>query len=111
VGVVDSFWFTAIAASVSGVGVAAYHPAGAGRAREISDGEHVLMSWFSLGGNLGFALAPLVVAETIGALGLRASPLLLIPRPVAGRFIALASVVLYALPALAWIMLVGLRDP
>jgi FSR family fosmidomycin resistance protein-like MFS transporter len=79
VGVVDSFWFTAIAASVSGVGVAAYHPAGAGRAREISDGEHVLMSWFSLGGNLGFALAPLVVAATIGVLGLRASPLLLIP--------------------------------
>lgn len=79
VGVFDSFWLTAIVAAVSGIGVAAYHPAGARRAREISGGEHVMMSWFSLGGNIGFALAPLAVAASIGVLGLGASPLLMIP--------------------------------
>jgi FSR family fosmidomycin resistance protein-like MFS transporter len=79
VGVVDSFWVIAIVASLAGVGVAAYHPAAASRAREISGGEHVLMSWFSLGGNIGFALAPLIVAATVGVLGLGATPLLLIP--------------------------------
>lgn len=79
IGLVDSFWITAFVAAVSGIGVAAYHPAAASRAREISGGDHVMMSWFSLGGNIGFALAPLAVAASIGALGLGASPLLLIP--------------------------------
>lgn len=79
VGVFDSFWITALVAAVSGIGVAAFHPAGASRAREISGGDHVMMSWFSLGGNIGFALAPLAVAATIGVLGLGASPLLMVP--------------------------------
>ncbi|NYE45635.1 FSR family fosmidomycin resistance protein-like MFS transporter [Spinactinospora alkalitolerans] len=79
VGVFDSFWITALVAAVSGIGVAAFHPAGASRAREISGGDHVMMSWFSLGGNIGFALAPLAVAASVGALGLGASPLLMIP--------------------------------
>ena len=79
IGVFASFWVTAVVAAVSGVGVAAFHPAGAGRAREISGGDHVMMSWFSLGGNIGFALAPLAVAASIGVFGLKASPLLMIP--------------------------------
>lgn len=79
IGVFGSFWVTVVVAAVSGVGVAAFHPAGAGRAREISGGDHVMMSWFSLGGNIGFALAPLAVAASIGVFGLKASPLLMIP--------------------------------
>lgn len=79
IGVFGSFWVTAVVVAVSGVGVAAFHPAGAGRAREISGGDHVMMSWFSLGGNIGFALAPLAVAASIGVFGLKASPLLMIP--------------------------------
>ncbi|SEE89814.1 MFS transporter, FSR family, fosmidomycin resistance protein [Jiangella alba] len=79
VAVSEALWPTAVAAAVSGVGVAAFHPAGAGRARELSGDDHVVMSWFSLGGNLGFAFAPLVVAATVGLLGLRAGPLLAIP--------------------------------
>lgn len=79
IGVFDSFWVTALVAAVSGIGVAAFHPAAASRAREISGGEHVMMSWFSLGGNIGFALAPLAVAVSVGVLGLAGSPLLLVP--------------------------------
>lgn len=78
-GVFDSFWVTALVAAASGIGVAAFHPAGASRAREISGGDHVMMSWFSLGGNIGFALAPLAVAVSVGMLGLAGSPILLIP--------------------------------
>ena len=33
-----SFWVTAVAAAVSGIGVAAFHPAGAGRARRSAAG-------------------------------------------------------------------------
>lgn len=75
----ESFWVTAIVAAISGVGVAAFHPAGASHARQLSGNDHVLMAWFSLGGNIGFAIAPLVVAGTVGVLGLQASPLLIIP--------------------------------
>ncbi|HLS33166.1 MAG TPA: MFS transporter, partial [Brevibacterium sp.] len=75
----DSFWITAAVASVSGAGVAAFHPAGASRAREISRDDHVVMSWFSLGGNIGFAVSPLIVAATVGVFGLQATPLLVIP--------------------------------
>src|SRR5699024_7922784 len=78
-GLSGSYWLTATVAAISGMGVAAYHPAGASRARQISGTDHVLMSWFSLGGNIGFAIAPLLVFATVGRLGLSATPLLLAP--------------------------------
>jgi FSR family fosmidomycin resistance protein-like MFS transporter len=42
------------------------------------------MGWFSLGGNLGFALAPLLVSAVVATGGLRLSPLLVIPALVGG---------------------------
>src|SRR5690625_1390501 len=79
ISVSESFWITAVFAALSGIGIAAFHPAGAQRSREISGDDHVVMSWFSIGGNIGFAVAPLFVAATVGFLGLAASPLLIIP--------------------------------
>lgn len=79
IGFVTSFWVTAAVAAVSGAGVAAFHPAAASRAREIGRDDHVLMAWFSLGGNIGFACAPLVVGATVALFGLRVAPLLAIP--------------------------------
>lgn len=87
----DSFWFTATVAALSGIGVAAFHPAGAHRSREISGDDHVVMSWFSLGGGIGFAAAPLYVAATVGVLGLGASPLLVIPAVTGVLAVALIS--------------------
>lgn len=75
----DSFEFAITMAAISGIGVAAFHPAGASRSRELSGDDHVVMSWFSLGGGLGFAAAPIYVAVTVGILGLGASPLLMLP--------------------------------
>jgi FSR family fosmidomycin resistance protein-like MFS transporter len=48
--------------AVAGTGVAAYHPEAARQARAASRGSHRGMAWFSLGGNVGFACAPLLVA-------------------------------------------------
>ena len=79
IGLVDSYWMVAALASAAGIGVAAFHPASASRAREVSGGDHVLMSWYSLGGNFGFALGPVIVAITVGIFGLGATPLLVIP--------------------------------
>ncbi|MEU4269905.1 MFS transporter [Streptomyces sp. NPDC026092] len=78
-GVGDSYAFTLAAVAVSGVGVAAYHPEAARVARRASRGSHTGMGWFSLGGNLGFATAPVLVAAVAAVGGLAATPLLVVP--------------------------------
>ncbi|HEU0257423.1 MAG TPA: MFS transporter [Microbacteriaceae bacterium] len=88
-GLVDSYLWTWCAIALSGVGVASYHPESTRLARAASDGSHVGMSWYSLGGNVGFALGPIVVAPVVSAFGLPATPLLIIPAVVAGVALAL----------------------
>ncbi|MFB7189513.1 MFS transporter [Streptomyces sp. NPDC056230] len=85
-GVCGSYALTLAAVAVSGIGVAAYHPEAARVARRAAHGSHTAMGWFSLGGNLGFATAPLMVSAVVATGGLGASPLLVVP--------ALAGVVL-----------------
>jgi FSR family fosmidomycin resistance protein-like MFS transporter len=81
-GVVDSYAVTLAVVAVSGVGVAAYHPESARVARVAGGGSHSAMGWFSLGGNLGFALAPVAVAAVVAVGGLRLTPLLMLPAVV-----------------------------
>ncbi|WP_069885078.1 MFS transporter [Streptomyces luteocolor] len=78
-GLGSNYTLTLLAVAVSGIGVAAYHPEAARVARQASRGSHTAMSWFSLGGNLGFATAPLMVAAVVATGGLGASPLLVVP--------------------------------
>ncbi len=78
-GPAGSYPLTWLAIALSGLGVAAYHPESARLARTVSGGSHVGMSWFSLGGNLGFAVAPLLVTPLLSWGGLAASPLLVLP--------------------------------
>ncbi|MEV6751358.1 MFS transporter [Streptomyces sp. NPDC051214] len=78
-GVSGSYGLTLVFVAVSGVGVAAYHPESARVARLASGGSHRGMGWFSLGGNLGFAVAPLLVTAVVTAGGLRLTPLLVLP--------------------------------
>ena len=78
-GVSDSYPLTWLAIALSGLGVAAYHPEAARLMRSVSGGDHVAMSWFSVGGNVGFALAPVLVAPLLAAGGLAATPWLVVP--------------------------------
>ena len=78
-GVTSSYTLTLIVVAISGIGIAAYHPEGARVARAVSRGSHSAMGWYSLGGNLGFAAAPVLVWAVIATGGLHASPILLIP--------------------------------
>ena len=71
VGLAPSYWLVLLVVAVGGLGSAAFHPSGAtiasaggGRRRGIA------ISIFSVGGNLGAALSPLLVALTIGFWGL-----------------------------------------
>jgi len=74
-----NYWLTWIVFSLSGLGVAAYHPAATVAAKEAGGGTNRSMSIFSVGGNVGAAIAPIGVGLTVGILGLQATPLLLIP--------------------------------
>ncbi len=71
VGLVTSYPLTLLAVAVCSAGVATYHPEGARWARHAS-GSRVTadMSVFSVGGGVGYALGPLVVAATLAPLGL-----------------------------------------
>jgi FSR family fosmidomycin resistance protein-like MFS transporter len=96
-GVIDSYPLTLALVALSGIGVAAYHPESARVARAVSGESHTAMSWFSLGGNLGFAAAPLMVGAVVAVGGLGASPLLLLPA-VVGSALCVAAVRAVAAP-------------
>ncbi|WP_440582139.1 MFS transporter, partial [Streptomyces flavofungini] len=89
-GLTGGYALTLAVVGVSGIGVAAYHPEAARVARRASRGSHAAMSWFSLGGNLGFATAPLLVSGVAAAGGLGASPLLVVPA-VAGAVLCVTA--------------------
>jgi len=68
-GLGHSYVLTWLAVALSGLGVAAYHPESARLARAASRGSQTGMSWFAMGGNIGFALGPVVVGIVLGAAG------------------------------------------
>lgn len=77
-----SYWLTWVVIAVSGIGIAAYHPAATMAAREAGGGSNRSMSVFSVGGTVGVALAPTGVLLTVGVFGLAGTPLLAIPAAV-----------------------------
>jgi FSR family fosmidomycin resistance protein-like MFS transporter len=65
---------------ISGVGSAAYHPEASKFAGFVSGRKRASgMAWFSIGGNLGFALGPLATTAVVAAFGLHGGLLLAIP--------------------------------
>jgi len=92
-GTAPGYLATCVALAVSGLGVAAYHPAAARLARAAAAGGHQAMSWFALAGNLGVASAPLLVGALIATAGLPATLWLLPPALV------MAVVTVTVLPA------------
>src|ERR671937_812671 len=66
-----SYWLVLLLVVVSGVGVAAYHPEGSKFAAYASGRRRASgMSAFSIGGNVGFALGPIVATPLVVAFGL-----------------------------------------
>lgn len=89
-GLSDSYLLTWLAIALSGLGVAAYHPEAARLARRVAQDSHVGMSWFSVGGNIGFALGPVLVTPVLAFGGLGWSPLLAVPALVGGALTMVA---------------------
>ena len=78
-GLGGSYWWTWAAVALSGLGVAAYHPAAARAARAAAGASAQGMSWFAVGGNAGLALGPVVVTPVLLAYGVAGTPLLALP--------------------------------
>src|SRR6059058_6463383 len=90
-----SYWLVLLLVLVSGLGSAAYHPEGSKFAGFVSGRKRASgMSWFSIGGNIGYALGPIATTAVVAALGLRGGLLLAVPS------VAVAVVVLAATPYL-----------
>jgi MFS transporter, FSR family, fosmidomycin resistance protein len=91
-----SYGLTFAAIVLSGVGVAAFHPEGSRFANYVSGDRRASgMSLFSVGGNVGFALGPIVMTPLVLAFGLHGAAFVLVPT------LAMAAILLYELPRLA----------
>ncbi len=79
-GLAPSYGLTFAAVVVSGIGVAAFHPEGSRFANYVSGARRSSgMSLFSVGGNLGFALGPILVTPLVLAFGLHGTVFLIVP--------------------------------
>jgi FSR family fosmidomycin resistance protein-like MFS transporter len=71
---------TFLAIVLSGIGVASFHPEGSRFANYVSGARRASgMSLFSVGGNVGFALGPVLVTPLMLAFGLHGTAFVLIP--------------------------------
>ena len=75
-----SYWLVVLLVSVSGIGVAAYHPEGSKFAAYASGKRRASgMSFFSVGGNIGYALGPILATPLVLWQGLKGGLFLMVP--------------------------------
>src|SRR5215212_2161800 len=94
-GIAPSYPLIFLCIVLSGLGVAAFHPEGARFANYVSGSRRASgMSFFSVGGNLGFALGPVLTTPLVLSFGLSGTLLLVLPASLMGL------VLFYQLPRL-----------
>src|SRR5207245_5179095 len=95
VGFAPTYPLTFAAVLLSGIGVAAFHPEGSRFANYLSGSRRASgMSLFSVGGNVGFALGPVMVTPLLLAFGLHGTLFMAIPATL------MALVLFHELPRL-----------
>ena len=89
-GLVHSYWLLLLLATISGIGISAFHPEGARMINQIGgDRKGTAMSTFGVGGNLGFAMGPVLVTPALLAWGVKGTLILIVPVLIAAVWIAL----------------------
>lgn len=79
-GLVPSYWVLVLVLALTGVGTAAFHPVASMAAAHASGAQRGLgMSFFAAGGNLGFALGPILATWLLAGFSLKGTALLTIP--------------------------------
>jgi MFS transporter, FSR family, fosmidomycin resistance protein len=75
-----SYWLIVLLVCVSGIGTAAYHPEGSKLAAYVSGERRATgMAYFSIGGNVGYALGPVAATALATWFGLRGELLVAVP--------------------------------
>jgi len=113
VGIAPNYLLTFLAVVLSGLGVAAFHPEGSRFANYVSGRKRASgMSFFGLGGNIGFALGPVIVTPLVLAFGLSGTLFFAIPGAAVALFLAgrLGHLVAFRPPQLAGAHQVGSPD-
>ena len=88
-GITTTFPMTALAVGIGGLGIAAFHPEGARYANYSSGNRRGTgMSFFSVGGNAGFAMAPVLITPAVLVFGLDGTVLVAILPTVAAIVLA-----------------------
>ena len=85
----SEFWVLAVLVGLSGLAVSTFHPMGAGLVSKVAPKNKVSssVSLFVSGGNLGFALAPILLVYFMDEFSLDLLPLLIIPGFLLGALI------------------------
>lgn len=74
------YWLIVLSMGICGIGIAAFHPEAARFTYEIAGRQRTIaMSFFSLGGNIGLALGPLVMTAVLAIAGLAGTSAILLP--------------------------------
>jgi FSR family fosmidomycin resistance protein-like MFS transporter len=70
VGAMPNYWAIVVCVALSGVGIATFHPEAARFANYVAgDRKATGMRWFAAGGNVGFAIGPLVLTGLVLSFG------------------------------------------
>jgi MFS transporter, FSR family, fosmidomycin resistance protein len=95
VGLAPTYETGLIAVGLSGIGVAAFHPEGARLANRFAGGKKAtIMSIFATGGQLGFAIGPLIATFALLRWGIKGTAFMAVPA------IAVTLLVAFILPGL-----------
>ena len=95
IGLVPSYGLILLLAVMSGIGIAAYHPEGARRVAYVSGEDRTTaMSYFGVGGSLGFAVGPAMATAALLAWGLRGTLIFIVPALVVAMLTAFQSSIL-----------------
>lgn len=90
VGLAPNYGWTFAAVVLSGIGVAAFHPEGSRFANYVSGERRSSgMSLFSVGGNVGFALGPVLVTPLVLVFGLAGTVFVIVPTSLMAVVLAL----------------------
>lgn len=90
VGYVQNYWLLAVVVGLGSLGASSFHPSGAIISAAVPENRRgAAVSVFSVAGNLGTALSPLLMGAAIAAAGLRSTALLAPLGLAAGVFAAL----------------------
>ncbi len=90
-GLVSNYWLLLILIVLCGLGVGAYHPEAARLANHFAGTRKAIgVAYFTIGGNVGFAFGPLVVAAFVPLMAEQTTLLILVPGIIAMFLLALS---------------------